>query len=101
MDYRERTIVVTGASSGIGRQVALDFAARGARLVLSARRGDRLMAVADECRASGGTVEAMTGDVGERAFVESMAARALDRFGRLDVVVNNAGISKHKQVYHL
>ncbi len=101
MEYRGRVAIVTGASSGIGRQVALDFAARGASLVVSARRGDRLAAVARDCEARGGTVEAMTGDVGERAFVEAMAARAVGRFGRVDVVVNNAGISKHKQVYHL
>jgi short-subunit dehydrogenase len=101
MDYRERVVIVTGASSGIGRQVALDFAGRGASLVLSARRADRLAQVAHDCEARGAAVEAMTGDVGERRFVESMAARALRRFGRIDVVVNNAGISKHKQIYHV
>ena len=101
MDYRERVVIVTGASSGIGRQVALDFAGRGASLVLSARRADRLAQVAGDCEARGAAVEAMTGDVGERRFVEHMAARALRRFGRIDVVVNNAGISKHKQIYHV
>ena len=101
MDFRDRVAVVTGASSGIGRQVALDLAARGAALVLSARRGDRLAGVAEECRRQGIAVEAMTGDVGERPFVEAMAARARGRFGRVDVVVNNAGISKHKQIYHV
>jgi short-subunit dehydrogenase len=101
MDYRDRVVVVTGASSGIGRQVALDFAARGASLVISARRGDRLAATARECAARGARVEPMTGDVAERRFVEDMVAQAVRRFGRLDVVVNNAGVSKHKQVYHL
>ena len=101
MDYRDRVVVVTGASSGIGRQVALDFAARGAALVISARRGDLLAATARECEARGGRVEAMTGDVAERTFIAEMVARAVRRFGRLDVVVNNAGISKHKQAYHL
>jgi short-subunit dehydrogenase len=101
MDYTRRAVIVTGASSGIGREVALDFAARGAALVVSARRGDMLLAVARECEARGGRVEAMAGDVAERRFVEAMAARALDRFGRIDVVVNNAGISKHKQIYHV
>jgi len=101
MDYGGRVVIVTGASSGIGRQLALDFAARGASLVISARRREMLEEVAAECRRSGGSVEAITGDVGERAFVESMAARAVERFGRIDVVVNNAGISKHKQIYHV
>lgn len=99
MDYRERVVIVTGASSGIGRQIAIDFAARGARLVISARRADRLHEVAAECTARGAQVEAMVGDVAERSFVEAMAARAASGFGRLDVVVNNAGISKHKQIY--
>jgi hypothetical protein len=101
MDYRGRVAIVTGASSGIGRQVALDFARRGAALVVSARRGELLAEVARECEACGVAVEVMPGDVGERVFVEEMAARALRRFGRVDVVVNNAGISKHKQIYHL
>jgi short-subunit dehydrogenase len=101
MDYRGRVAIVTGASSGIGRQVALDFAARGATVVISARRRELLDEVGAACAEHGGAVEALTGDVAERAFVERMAARAVERFGRIDVVVNNAGISKHKQIYHL
>src|SRR5262249_30970761 len=109
MDYRGRVAIVTGASSGIGRQVALDLADRGVRLVLSARRAQMLEEVARGCvarfAAAGAAppgepspVEAMPGDVAERSFVEAMAARALERFGRIDIVVNNAGISKHKQI---
>ncbi len=101
MDYRERVVIVTGASSGIGRELALDFAARGARLVLAARREAELGAVAREGAARGGQVEAAVGDVADRGFVEALVARALSRFGRLDIVVNNAGVPKHKQVYHL
>ena len=101
MDYRGRVAIVTGASSGIGRQLALDLAGRGASVVISARRRELLDQVAEECRARGGSVEALIGDVGERAFVDSIAARAVERFGRIDVVVNNAGISKHKQIYHV
>src|SRR5262249_7454041 len=101
MDYRGRVAIVTGASSGIGRQLALDLAGRGASVVISARRRELLDEVAEACGARGGSVEALVGDVGERRFVEDMAARAVERFGRIDVVVNNAGISKHKQIYHV
>jgi short-subunit dehydrogenase len=101
MDYRGRVAIVTGASSGIGRQVALDFAARGAAVVISARRRALLDEVAAACAAHGVGVEALAGDVAERAFVEHTAARAVERFDRIDVVVNNAGVSKHKQIYGL
>ena len=101
MDYRGRVAIVTGASSGIGRQVALDLAARGTALVLSARRRELLEQVAADCVARGVRVEALVGDVAERAFVETMAARAVERLGGIDIVVNNAGVSKHKQLYHL
>jgi NAD(P)-dependent dehydrogenase (short-subunit alcohol dehydrogenase family) len=99
MDYAERVAIVTGASSGIGRQTALDFAGRGCRIVISARRGELLRETAAACEAAGAQVEAMTGDLAERAFAESMVERALARFGRVDVLVNNAGIPKHKQFY--
>ncbi len=101
MDYRNRVAIVTGASSGIGRQVALDLAARGASLVLVARRRERLEQVAEEARRAGGAAEVVVGDVAERGVVEALPARAAERFGRLDVVVNNAGISKHKQIYRV
>ena len=99
MDHRDRTVIVTGASSGIGRQVALDFAARGACVVLAARRVDRLADVARDCERAGGRVEPVAGDVAANGFVEALVARAIARFGRLDVVVNNAGVPKHKQFF--
>lgn len=101
MNYRGRVAIVTGASSGIGRQTALDLAERGASLVLVARRAELLAEVAADCERRGGAVEAVTGDVADRALVESLVDRALARFGRLNIVVNNAGISKHKQFFHV
>jgi len=79
--------IVTGASSGIGAEVARGLAARGYRCVLLARRIDRLQALAAELDG-----EAEPCDVADRAAVEAVAARVLDRHARLKVLVNNAGV---------
>lgn len=98
-NYSGRVVLVTGASSGIGEQLALDFAARGARLALVARRAERLASVAETCRQRGAEVELIVGDLADRGCVESLVTRVLDRFGQLDVLINNAGIPMHKQFY--
>ncbi|QDQ80501.1 SDR family oxidoreductase [Paraburkholderia megapolitana] len=88
----QKTILITGASAGIGEGVARVAAAAGAKLVLGARRGDRLQILAEEIRRTGGTVEYMPLDVTSREEMQGFAAFALERFGRIDVLVNNAGV---------
>jgi NADP-dependent 3-hydroxy acid dehydrogenase YdfG len=84
-------VAITGASAGIGRECARAFAEKGARVALGARRLDRLEELAGEIRARGGEAFAMAVDVGEEGQVERFVRAAVDRFGRLDVMVNNAG----------
>jgi NADP-dependent 3-hydroxy acid dehydrogenase YdfG len=84
--------LITGASSGIGESTARVLAAHGATVVLVARRVDRLDALASEIRASGATALAIEADVTQRSEGEGAVQRAVDEFGRLDVLVNNAGV---------
>jgi NADP-dependent 3-hydroxy acid dehydrogenase YdfG len=84
-------VAVTGASAGIGREAALLFAKRGARLAVCARRLDRLETLAQSIGAAGSEALVMVVDVGEREAVRRFIDLALARFGRLDVLVNNAG----------
>lgn len=91
-NIRDKVVLVTGASSGIGEAVARELAACGARMVLGARRGDRLRALAGAITAAGGTATARTVDVTDRADVQAFADHALAVHGRIDVIVNNAGI---------
>jgi NADP-dependent 3-hydroxy acid dehydrogenase YdfG len=84
-------VAVTGASSGIGRECALAFAREGARVALCARRMDRLEEVAESVRAMGGEAWVMAADVADPQQVAGFVQGAVSRFGRLDVLVNNAG----------
>jgi NAD(P)-dependent dehydrogenase (short-subunit alcohol dehydrogenase family) len=85
-------VVVTGASSGIGRATALVFAERGAQVVVAARRVDALEELARECQAAGGQALAVPTDTTDEAAVAELVRRAVERFGRIDVWVNNAGV---------
>ena len=94
-DYRDTVGIVTGASSGIGAQLARDLAARGMRVGLLARRAERLAALADEIGRAGGQALAAPCDVGEQPSVEAAVRAVVERFGRLDLLVNDAGYGRH------
>jgi short-subunit dehydrogenase len=101
VEWRDQVAVVTGASSGIGRTTARAFAARGCRVVAVARREALLASLVEECRVASPESCYLAGDLGTRAFAEGVIDESVRRFGRIDVLVNNAAITKHKQVYHL
>ena len=87
-----RSVIVTGAGSGIGRAAALAFAAEGAKVVVADLNADGAEAVVKEIERAGGTAVAVTGDLSEQAVVDEVTATAVERFGGVDVLVNNAGI---------
>ena len=86
-----KVVAITGAGSGIGAATAVHLAERGAHLVLGARREGRLKEVVDECAARGGTAVGVATDVTRREDMRRLVGTALDRHGRLDVLVSNAG----------
>ncbi len=89
-----KVVAITGASSGIGAATARLLAARGATVVLGARRAERLDALAQEIAAAGGTAASCVVDVARHDDLERLVATAVERFGRLDVLVSNAGIAR-------
>ena len=98
-DFENSAAIITGASSGIGRATALAFAARGARLCLLARSPRRLVEVGEEAQQHGaGEAFHRVCDVREETEVEAAVKEALDRFGRIDVLINNAGLSLNGEV---
>ena len=88
----DKVVAITGASSGIGEATARLLAARGARVVLGARGADRLEALTASIVAAGGDAVFVPTDVRQRADVTALVALALERYGRLDVLVSNAGV---------
>src|SRR3954447_23257364 len=84
LPIEEQVVVITGASSGIGRAAALEFAARGASVVAAARTDEALTTLIDEIHANGGVAEAVPTDVANWDEVEALAAAAVARFERVD-----------------
>ncbi|GGI04149.1 SDR family NAD(P)-dependent oxidoreductase [Egicoccus halophilus] len=101
IDLHDRVVIVTGAGGGLGRSHALSLAERGARVVVNDLGGGdgqvpSAAAVVDEIEAAGGTAIAVEASVAERASAEDIVARALDAFGQVDGLVNNAGILRDR-----
>jgi NADP-dependent 3-hydroxy acid dehydrogenase YdfG len=91
-DLSGQVVAVTGASSGIGEATAIDCARAGAAVALAARRVDRIEALAERITGEGGRAIAVAADVGEESQAEAFIRRTHDELGRLDVLVNNAGV---------
>lgn len=96
-----KVVVITGASSGLGEATARMLAAQGARVVLGARRAERIQALADELASAGGTALAVPTDVTNRAQVQALVDAAVAAYGRLDVIINNAGLMPHAPLERL
>lgn len=92
-DFAGRTALVSGASRGIGKAVAAELAARGANVVITARKPEPLEEAAAELRATGASVLAVAGNSGDADAREEQVRAAVDTFGSLDVLVNNTGIN--------
>jgi len=97
----EKVIVITGASSGLGAAAARHLAAQGARVALGARRKERIEALAAEITRAGGQALAAPTDVTRRADVQRLVDTAVQRFGRIDVILNNAGVMPHSPLERL
>jgi short-subunit dehydrogenase len=94
MDYwRDKVVLVTGGSAGLGRVIAESFGKRGAKVVIAARDVEKLDAAARQMRSAGCSVTAIAADVTQQQQVDSLFAKTIGEFGKLDVLVNNAGRS--------
>lgn len=95
-----KVIVITGASSGLGEATARDLASKGARVILGARRKDRIEALAEELGGEGKALAVET-DVTDREQVQRLVDAAIDAFGRIDVMINNAGLMQQSLLERL
>jgi NADP-dependent 3-hydroxy acid dehydrogenase YdfG len=98
---QDKVIVITGASSGIGEAIALMLAAHGAKVVLGARREDRLQGLCNRIKEAGGDAVYAVTDVKQRADLNQLVKLACDTYARLDVIVNNAGVAQLSRIDEL
>src|SRR4051812_35016367 len=100
-NIKDKVTIITGASSGLGAATARYLAARGATVVLGARRSARIEALADELKRTGTQALAMTTDVTDREQVKALVDAAVQNFGRVDVMLNNAGLMQQSPLERL
>lgn len=100
-EIKGKVVAITGASSGIGEAIAVMLAAKGARVVLAARRADKIKALAEQITASGGQATYAATDVTNREDMTKLVELACDQYGKLDVMVNNAGIAHLSRIDEL
>jgi short-subunit dehydrogenase len=91
--FRDQVVIVTGASAGIGKSLALQLAKQGAKVVIAARRAERLEQIAGECRQLGVQVLVVPADVSDESQCKALIEKTLATFGRLDMLINNAGMA--------
>jgi short-subunit dehydrogenase len=91
--FQNQVVIVTGASAGIGKSLALQLADQGAWIVLAARRKDRLEQIAAECRTRGGKALAIPTDIAKETQCKTLVEQTIQEFGRLDMLINNAGFA--------
>lgn len=101
MDYQNKVVVITGASSGIGEAAAIEFAKKGANIVLVARREDKLLDVEKKLSKFNITTLVIPCDVSKKSDVEQMTKSVIEKFNRIDVLVNNAGFAIYGYVKDL
>ena len=91
--FRDQVVIVTGASAGIGRALALQLARQGAKVAIAARRLERLEQIAGECRLLAGEALVVPTDVSDEAQCKALVEKTMAEFGRLDMLINNAGLA--------
>ncbi|MBC8509128.1 MAG: SDR family oxidoreductase [Chloroflexi bacterium] len=91
--FREKVVIITGASSGIGKAVSLQLASEGACVSLAARNAERLQEIAQECNQLGGSAIAIPTDIADQQQCRNLITKTVEKFGRIDMLVNNAGFT--------
>lgn len=97
-NIKGKVVAITGASSGMGKAIAIELAKNGAKVILGARRTEQLLQLVEDIKSTGGEAACITTDVKNKADLDRLVHKAFDRYGKLDVMVNNAGISQLSRI---
>lgn len=97
-NIKGKVVAITGASSGMGKAIAIELAKNGAKVILGARRTEQLLQLVEDIKSTGGEAACITTDVKNKADLDRLVHKAFDQYGKLDVMVNNAGISQLSRI---